>query len=128
MAPETRLPILALDFDGVIHRYSKGWGAGAIYDPPTEGFREWAEEARKHFTLVIVSSRLRPEKDQGAEIEDWLRLHDINPSWFEFARFRPPALISIDDRALTFTGRWADFDPAALRAFQPWHAVKGPSD
>lgn len=28
---------------------------------------------------------------------------------------------TIDDRALCFTGNFADFDPATLLAFKPWN-------
>lgn len=31
--PTVRRHLVGLDFDGVIHRYSKGWCGGAIYDP-----------------------------------------------------------------------------------------------
>ena len=39
---------------------------------------------------------------------------DISWPWF-----KPPAKISIDDRALTFDGTWPDVD--ALKAFKPWN-------
>jgi hypothetical protein len=37
--------------------------------------------------------------------------------------FKPPALMSIDDRALTFNGDWSDpaYSPAGIRQFKPWN-------
>jgi hypothetical protein len=134
--PENK-PTLLLDFDGVIHAYSKGWEDGTIYDGPTEGFFEWAVEANKLFKLVVYSSRSNTE--QGiTDMKDWLQLHVI--AWrhsqmernsgiatalleFEFPDHKPPAWLTIDDRAITFTGRWHDdkLRPEALRRFVPWH-------
>ena len=34
---------IVFDFDGVIHRYSKGWQDGNIYDKPTKGIKETIE-------------------------------------------------------------------------------------
>lgn len=33
--------------------------------------------------------------------------------------FKPPAMVTIDDRALTFTGTWPDI--AAINTFKPWN-------
>ena len=33
--------------------------------------------------------------------------------------FKPPAMVSLDDRALTFTGEWPELDD--LKAFKPWN-------
>lgn len=33
--------------------------------------------------------------------------------------FKPPAMVTIDDRALTFTGSWPELD--AIKAFKPWN-------
>lgn len=36
-----------------------------------------------------------------------------------FPWFKPPAMVTLDDRALTFTGTWPAL--ADLRAFKPWN-------
>lgn len=36
-----------------------------------------------------------------------------------FPWFKPPAMVTLDDRAITFTGRWPDL--AELRYFKPWN-------
>ncbi len=121
-----RKPILCIDFDGVIHRYSKGWQGGEIYDDVVPGFFDWAEKAREHFKLVIYSSRSKT--DDGIEaMKIWLR-NKVNDDsvldWFEFANEKPPAFLTIDDRAVCFGGTWdtVDMEPKALRAFKPWNA------
>lgn len=115
---ERKLPILCLDFDGVVHDYKRGWQDGAIYGEVTDGFRRWAERARAYFTLIIHTSRARTE-DGAEEVMDWLKKRDLD--WIEVTTVKPPAFITIDDRALTFTGSWAEFDPLKLRAFRPWN-------
>lgn len=37
----------------------------------------------------------------------------------DWPNHKPPAMVSLDDRALTFTGRWPDLE--ALRSFKPWN-------
>jgi hypothetical protein len=123
-------PILCLDFDGVIHRYGKGWQNGVIYDDVVPGFFEWAEKAAEHFHLVIYSSR---SKDEAGEMAMITWLAEQRKKWrdaggkaetgsvlsFEFASEKPPAFLQIDDRAIRFDGTWPDVE--ALRAFKPWN-------
>ena len=128
----TNKPILCLDFDGVIHRYDSGWqGATNINDRVTDGFFEWLDQATQHFQIVIYSSR---SKEPGAidAMRSWLKVEwyrhwapDDPPELPEisYATEKPPAMVTIDDRAVTFTGSWGDFDPEKLLSFKPWNKV-----
>lgn len=123
-------PILCLDFDGVIHDYKKGWQDGKIYGNVTEGFFEWATKAQTLFQLVIYSSRSKTPESIGA-METWMKEQwnkwdgeGIHWSDFDYADKKPPAFLTIDDRAITFHGAWDDaLDPETLRAFKPWNAL-----
>lgn len=127
-------PILCIDFDGVIHRYSRGWQGGEIYDDATPGFFEWAIQAAEYFELVIYSSRSKTKEGRDS-MQEWLDWQagawrrDGGPErWsakvpvFTFAHEKPPAFLTIDDRALTFNGNWSDFAPSFLADFRPWTA------
>lgn len=125
-------PILCLDFDGVLHSYSSGWkGADVIPDPPVPGAIAFLREAVKHFRVAIFSSR----SNQPGGIEAmcrWLGYHVLDQrlsdqeelAWagaIEWPTEKPPALVTIDDRALTFDGTWPDI--AVLLAFKPWNKM-----
>lgn len=53
------------------------------------------------------------------EAADWIA------SKIGYPLFKPPAVITIDDRALTFSGNWSDYNPQHLRGFQPWNKRRG---
>ncbi|MCC6775668.1 MAG: hypothetical protein IT537_03370 [Hyphomicrobiales bacterium] len=122
-------PILCLDFDGVIHRYDSGWkGADVIPDPPVDGAIAFMLGALNHFDVVIFSSRSN-QPGGIAAMRSWLKGH-AGGAWYEspagtgledvrFATEKPAAMITIDDRALTFDGVWPDLE--ALKKFKPWN-------
>jgi hypothetical protein len=60
-------PILALDFDGVLHSYRSGWkGAHRIDDPPTDGAGLFLLRALRHFRVAITSSRSKSLRGRWA--------------------------------------------------------------
>ncbi len=122
-------PILCLDFDGVIHGYDSGWqGADNVTDPPVEGAIAFLAEAVQSFRVAIYSTRSHQPGGINA-MQDWLRaaLGDAMDkpdadrlfSAIEWPTEKPPAMVSLDDRALTFTGKWPPV--GALLAFRPWN-------
>lgn len=127
-------PIICLDFDGVIHSYTSGWkGARNIPDDPVPGvFAYIVELLAEGFDVVVHSSRARSFGGIWA-MKTWFRKHAGNmyydcPAGFgmervRFVRRKPPAIITIDDRALTFSGDWKDpaYSVDALRSFRPWN-------
>lgn len=123
-----RKPILCLDFDGVIHSYSSGWkGARNIPDPPVDGALDFISTMlAEGWDVVIHSSRARYWGGISA-MRSWLQEYAGNqwdcmgPSFCDvrFTRWKPSALVTIDDRAITFTGKFPTNE--FLRKFKPWN-------
>jgi hypothetical protein len=125
-------PILCLDFDGVVHSYTSGWkGADVVTDPPTEGVFLFILKAMNAGWDVVIYSSRSQQKGGVSAMREWLKGHAGN-CWYEspagpgiedvrFVTEKPPAMVTIDDRALTFTGNWDDFDPVQLLNFKPWN-------
>lgn len=131
MVPFT--PTICVDFDGVIHSYEKGWQDGTIYGQVVPGFFEWLESTRGKLKVVIYSSRSKTNDGLVAmgrwlheQRNAWIKAggarHPTEPLEIEFAHEKPPAFLTIDDRAFCFRGEWSD--PAlsldAILAFRPW--------
>lgn len=121
-------PILCVDFDGVLHSYESGWqGAAVVSDPPVKGAIEFLRLAVQHFRVAVYSSRSGQPGGIGA-MRSWLEMHimDQDPEregpWYlqiEWPTEKPPALVTLDDRALTFTGEWPEM--GTLLEFKPWN-------
>ena len=127
----TTKPILCLDFDGVIHSYSSGWkGAEIIPDPPVAGAMKFIWDATEHFRVAVFSSRSNQPGGLSA-MKAWLYHHfkdywgthatqaDDKLSDIEWPLEKPAAMVTIDDRALTFDGTWPRIED--LKAFRPWN-------
>jgi adenylylsulfate kinase len=90
---------LAVDFDGVIHKYSKGFqGLENAYDPPMEGAREVLERLKdKGYVLKIMSSR------PALVIEEWLEKYEMSHLFDNVSNSKFAATVYIDDRGFHFT-------------------------
>lgn len=126
MSPFRKL--LCLDFDGVLHSYVKPWqGADVIPDPPVPGAMDALAAYTDRFRVAIHSSR--SSSFEGIEamkawvlrhLEEWdAQLAGTVMDRIEWPLTKPPAVVTIDDRALTFDGTWPSAE--ALAAFQPWN-------
>lgn len=118
-------PILCLDFDGTIHAYTSGWkGADVIPDPPVDGAFQFLESASEQFEVHVYSARSGLPGGIDA-MQAWFLRHGWEadeagkPANITFPTSKPPAHVSIDDRALTFIGTWPTI--RSLVGFRPWN-------
>jgi len=131
-------PILCLDFDGVCHSYTSGWkGAGNIPDAPVDGLFEFLEQAAKVFDIQVFSSRSGQPGGilamrnwfskyftdyafhKAPELREKYSDFTITDNFIKFPTEKPAAFLTIDDRAICFTGFWPKIDD--LKNFQPWY-------
>ncbi len=133
------VPIICVDFDGVIHSYSSGWkGIDVIPDPPVPGAIKWLEEhlptpdaiyAFGHIAhegkpiVQIYSSRSKSWRGRRA-MKRWLIQHGLPKEYItdrilKFPKKKPAAYLTIDDRAICFDGNFPTADE--MLAFKPWN-------
>jgi hypothetical protein len=99
-----------IDFDGPIHKYSKGSHDGTIYDEPSEGGKEFIDWLKSQgYEIVIFTSRASETsalefgsdvKEQIANVETWLKDHDIYYDLITAEKLA--AQFYIDDRAIHY--------------------------
>lgn len=104
---------LAIDFDGVIHKNSKGFHDGTVYDEPVLGTIDALKHLSKKYDIVIFSAKAKKDRPlingkTGEElIWDWLVKYGLNHYIKEVTAEKPRAVYYIDDKAIQFTN-WED--------------------
>lgn len=100
---------IVLDFDGVIHKGSKGFYNGTVYDDPVEGTKEALKILSRKYRLVISSCKADPQRPlvngkTGIQlIWEWLIKHDFAQYIEVVTHEKVRAKYYIDDKGITFT-------------------------
>jgi len=104
---------LGIDFDGVIHKCSKGYYDGTIYDDPIEGSFEALQRLSKDYTIIVNTCKAKPDRGlvngkTGTKLVwEWLEKHDMASFVSKVTSEKPRARVYIDDKGVRFTG-WSD--------------------
>lgn len=124
---------VCLDFDGVIHSYTSGWqGVGVVDDPAVPGAIRFIEDLQNAgFEVSIYSSRSSSIRGRRA-MKRWLEERIISHfgcdrvgaddcySAIRWPWFKPAAFVTLDDRAIQFTGTWPTVHE--IRNFRTWQS------
>ena len=99
---------LGVDFDGVIHKNSKGFYDGTIYDDPIEGTEEALKKLSEKYTLICYTAKAKPDRGlvngrSGTEmVWEWLEKHNFSQYISKVTSEKPRAVAYIDDKAIRF--------------------------
>jgi len=99
---------IVLDFDGVIHKGSKGFHDGTVYDDPIEGTAEALKILSTKYRLVISSCKADPKRPliQGKSgiqlIWEWLSKYNFAQYIEDVTHEKVRAKYYIDDKGITF--------------------------
>lgn len=99
---------IGVDFDGVIHKCSKGYYDGTIYDSPVEGAYEALEKLSREYSVIVYTAKAKPDRGlvngkTGTELVwEWLEKHDMSKFVNKVTAEKPRALCYIDDKGIEF--------------------------
>jgi hypothetical protein len=109
---------IALDFDGVIHKYTTPWTSPEeIPDGPVSGALDAVKEYLENDLEVIIFSTRANTAGGIIAILTWLEKHGF-PT-LQVTAEKPRALVYVDDRGFHFGGVF----PAVsyVKNFKPWN-------
>jgi 5'(3')-deoxyribonucleotidase len=104
---------IAIDFDGVIHTFDKGFFDGTCYGDPIPGSIEAIKRLSKNYNIIIFTAKAKPSRPlvngkTGTElVKEWLEKHDILDCVVDITSEKPRAKIYIDDNGYRFEN-WND--------------------
>jgi len=104
---------IAIDFDGVIHNFDKGYHDGTCYGDPIEGSLGALKELSKTYNIIIFTAKAKPNRPlvngkTGTElVSEWLEKYGVLDCVNEITSEKPRAMLYIDDNAYRFEN-WVD--------------------
>jgi hypothetical protein len=104
---------ISIDFDGVIHKFDKGYYDGTCYGEPIKGSIEAIKMLSKKFNVIIFTAKAKPCRPivngkTGKElVTEWLEKYGVMQYVSEVTAEKPRANIYIDDKGYHFKN-WND--------------------
>lgn len=111
---EKELDNIAIDFDGVLHTFDKGYHDGTCYGDPIEGSLEAVKLLSNKYNIIIYSAKCRSDrpmvhgKNGKTLISEWCLKYDIMKYITDITSEKPRAKYYIDDKAIAFTNNWSE--------------------
>lgn len=101
---------IAIDFDGVLHKYN-GWQNGKI-DEPISGSLEAIKTLSAKRSVIIFTTR--PEEI----VKKWLKKYGFPD--LVVTNKKEKFYVMVDDRGLRFDGKWTDEIIRSIFKFEPY--------
>jgi phosphoheptose isomerase len=105
--PDEKINI-SIDFDGVIHKCSKGYYDGTIYDDPVDGTHQSLARISEEYTIIVNTCKAKPDRGlvngkTGVQLVwEWLEKHNLSKYVSKVTSEKPRAKVYIDDKGVRF--------------------------
>lgn len=99
---------IAIDFDGVIHNFDKGYYDGTCYGEPIIGSLEALKNLSTKYKIIVFTAKAKPNRPlvngkTGLElVRDWLDKYGVLDYVSEITSEKPRAILYIDDNGYRF--------------------------
>ena len=106
---EDELNNIAIDFDGVIHNFDKGWRNGTCYGDPLPGSLEAIRALSEKYNIIIFTAKAKSNRPlvngkTGTElVKEWLEKYNVMQYVQDITSEKPRAKIYIDDNGYRFS-------------------------
>jgi hypothetical protein len=99
---------IAIDFDGVIHNFDKGYHDGTCYGEPIKGSIESIKKLSEKYKIIIFTAKAKSDRPlvngkTGKQlVSEWLDKYGILEFVHEITSEKPRAFLYVDDNGFRF--------------------------